>query len=550
MKTRILLIVMLAFIGLSGRGQVTFQKTFQAIFTPYPTEQAVGLVQLSNGDYMMTTDSLQIHCSNITARNIKTDSLGREIWNNEIDGGYPGRIEKTVDGGVIIASSYSNSFLLMKMDSLGNHQWTKWMGAPTNCIVNSGGYVYYDHDFIGQFVKQMDDKGYIISCLIYDNSDSLSKYLLIKTDSLGTIIWSKFFDKNYSLRNGCTIALAGHGASQGFVFCTHLSDSTAFSTTKLVVTRVDNNGNIVWSNNYVSSYYYQHGYYISSTNDHGFIITGSLADTGQINNLDWVLMVKIDSGGVVQWAKGYESLNPYFTWGIAVKPTTDNGYIVGGSSALYGHVAMEHSILLKTDSVGNIQFSKSYFGNNNFCYTTDVIQAMDGGYAFCGDLYDTIPNLRGKIYFVKTDRNGNVPCFDSSFTLVPHDVNFISHPWGNELTIPVNSSAWGFYMSHDSIVSKDICHPENVEEIISNDKILVYPNPFSTQATLTLQGTYHNPSLLIYNLIGQEVSSIPIGTNNQVTIPRSNLPAGIYFYKVKEDNKEVLGIGKMVISDN
>ncbi len=88
--------------------------------------------------------------------------------------------------------------------------------------------------------------------------------------------------------------------------------------------------------------------------------------------------------------------------------------------------------------------------------------------------------------------------------------------------------------------------PAGINETKTQQRISISPNPFSTQTTLTLQGTYHNPSLFIYNLLGQEVRSIPIGTNTQITIPRGNLPAGMYFYKLIEDNKEVLGIGKII----
>ncbi|MEI6815716.1 MAG: T9SS type A sorting domain-containing protein [Bacteroidota bacterium] len=77
--------------------------------------------------------------------------------------------------------------------------------------------------------------------------------------------------------------------------------------------------------------------------------------------------------------------------------------------------------------------------------------------------------------------------------------------------------------------------------------LLLSPNPFTTTTTLSLQGAYHNPTLFIYNLLGQEVRSIPVGTNKQITIPRNQLPVGMYFYKLIEDNKEVLGTGKMII---
>jgi hypothetical protein len=78
-------------------------------------------------------------------------------------------------------------------------------------------------------------------------------------------------------------------------------------------------------------------------------------------------------------------------------------------------------------------------------------------------------------------------------------------------------------------------------------QISLSPNPFTTTTTLTLQGTYHNASLFIYNLLGQELKSIPVGTNTQLTINREHLPAGMYFYKVIDENKEVIGIGKMIV---
>ncbi len=32
-----------------------------------------------------------------------------------------------------------------------------------------------------------------------------------------------------------------------------------------------------------------------------------------------------------------------------------------------------------------------------------------------------------------------------------------------------------------------------------------------------------------------------------ISIPRGNLPAGMYFYKLIEENKEVIGIGKLLV---
>ena len=40
---------------------------------------------------------------------------------------------------------------------------------------------------------------------------------------------------------------------------------------------------------------------------------------------------------------------------------------------------------------------------------------------------------------------------------------------------------------------------------------------------------------------------ISVGTNTQLTINRKRLASGMYFYKLIDENKEVIGIGKMVI---
>jgi len=84
-------------------------------------------------------------------------------------------------------------------------------------------------------------------------------------------------------------------------------------------------------------------------------------------------------------------------------------------------------------------------------------------------------------------------------------------------------------------------------------QISLYPNPFSTTATLVINGveTQCIASLQIYNLLGQEVKTIPI--NNQKEIPikvginRDNLPDGMYFYKIITNKNETLATGKMVI---
>ena len=76
----------------------------------------------------------------------------------------------------------------------------------------------------------------------------------------------------------------------------------------------------------------------------------------------------------------------------------------------------------------------------------------------------------------------------------------------------------------------------------------VYPNPFTTQTTLTLPNTQtlKHPNLLtLYDLAGRVVKQCRVNTSPYI-IYRDNLDAGMYFFSVK-DGESIVGTGKVVI---
>lgn len=77
---------------------------------------------------------------------------------------------------------------------------------------------------------------------------------------------------------------------------------------------------------------------------------------------------------------------------------------------------------------------------------------------------------------------------------------------------------------------------------------LFHPNPFSESTTLTLNKNYSNIELTIYNIMGQEVKNIRNISGIEVKLKRENLTDGIYFYKLKQDLKNI-SVGKLIIMD-
>lgn len=135
-------------------------------------------------------------------------------------------------------------------------------------------------------------------------------------------------------------------------------------------------------------------YSMQSTSDGGYILAGSsVSNDGDLTNNKgagdyWI--VKIDSVGTLQWQKSYGGSEN--DEALSVKQTTDGGYIVAGMSKSIDGDINDHqgSItdydywVLRLDSSGNIIWKKSYGGfADDKAYA--VQQTTDGGFIVAGE---------------------------------------------------------------------------------------------------------------------------------------------------------------------
>jgi len=81
-----------------------------------------------------------------------------------------------------------------------------------------------------------------------------------------------------------------------------------------------------------------------------------------------------------------------------------------------------------------------------------------------------------------------------------------------------------------------------------NNQIIIYPNPFSTQTVLRTDNIFKNATVTIYNIYGQTVKQINNISGQEIILHRDNLPSGLYFVRLTEDNK-VITADKLVIAD-
>lgn len=76
--------------------------------------------------------------------------------------------------------------------------------------------------------------------------------------------------------------------------------------------------------------------------------------------------------------------------------------------------------------------------------------------------------------------------------------------------------------------------------------ISIAPNPFSNQTAFQSNIPLKNASLLVYNSIGHLIKTINHINGQQITFSRDNLPNGLYFAHLMQDNKSIY-IQKLII---
>lgn len=103
------------------------------------------------------------------------------------------------------------------------------------------------------------------------------------------------------------------------------------------------------------------------------------------------------------------------------------------------------------------------------------------------------------------------------------------------------------YTSKILIKTSTFCYLTGISESTRND-VRVYPNPFSTQATLLVENPLKNATLIINNSFGQTVNVIENINGNTVVLNRDNLVTGLYIISLTEENN-ILYKGKIVITD-
>jgi hypothetical protein len=154
---------------------------------------------------------------------------------------------------------------------------------------------------------------------------------------------------------------------------------------------------MLWSRTYGGSAEDQ-GSWVQQTRDGGYIVTGFFG-AGDTN----VYLIKTDSLGDTLWSRSYGGSS--WDCPLSGQQTADGGYVVVGYTESFGAGGYYDVYLIKTDSLGDTLWSRTY-GGSGIDYGNFVQQTTDGGYIVVG-YTESFGDVYGDVYLVKTDSLGD-----------------------------------------------------------------------------------------------------------------------------------------------
>ncbi len=76
------------------------------------------------------------------------------------------------------------------------------------------------------------------------------------------------------------------------------------------------------------------------------------------------------------------------------------------------------------------------------------------------------------------------------------------------------------------------------ENLLLDNTLTIYPNPFTAQTTITFSETQKNTTIKITDLLGKEIKTINF-TGKQLVLEKENMKAGIYFVQTTDIQKHI-----------
>lgn len=432
-----------------------------------------------------------------------------------INDDYGYSLSKTFDSGYIISTPYNNGlWAIIKTDSQGDTSWIK-----TYSFLNSS----LNYQFTNSIIQTSDSNYVIIGSLSDSNS------FVLKVNTIGDTLWLKKSGHGFSPVVYRKIVEDNFG---NLIIIGSVEIIQANLCCAPIMKKLDNNGNVISTWSSIIPCPYSTGCRLQEIFvdiEGNYLVSGDAPSP----NVPNPRLTKVDTAGNVVWNKYYNITQASIN---GITQTQDSSYLLVGPNYSGG----DSTLLYKTDINGNLIWLKKYKGNS-IGWQGASIDTTNNGYLISG--------TNGNITLMKIDLNYNFLWSNEFGGSLDEKIGQMKSTNDGGSIIVGSTKSYGAG-GYDVYLIKTDQNGLLVGqlEIESKENILIYPNPFSTQTTLQSDFTFNNATLTMYNIQGQSVKQIKNIFGKTTILSRDNLPSGLYFLHIIEDNK-TFSIAKLLITD-
>ena len=220
----------------------------------------------------------------------------------------------------------------------------------------------------------ISDGGILATGSYVDSTNQQSEIEIIKLDSSGNFLWKSVFggiryDAGFTSIETPDKGFLTLGWTRSFGFGNN-------SNRDMILVKWDSLGNKLWHRTYGSTNF-DGGTGITATADGNYLLAGY---SGVPNNKTRCWIIKIDISGNVIWSHTYDDGSGELWW---AKERFD-GTIVGVGSSKDNFINYDDGYIVKTDSLGILQWDRMFNQNGNHSYFRDFDFTLDGGYICAG----------------------------------------------------------------------------------------------------------------------------------------------------------------------
>lgn len=478
-----------------------------------------------------------------------------------------------VDDGYVISGGTGHEMsqdwrvvAFMKIDKLGNKQWSKIIGDTIAQYWNGNS---------GSLIRTYDNNYAFGGTIEYYNGQSEARAIICKLDTNWDVMWVKEYGDNYGILDTVN---SGNQVKQtydsGFILGGEQYYYSRLITTMLLI-KTDMYGNKLWEKTFGTAGF-NRGYSVIQTSDSGYAIGGFWYIPGHPIWTGDPIVIKTDNSGNQQWIK---NLGGGFLDNKAMICLDHVGNIIVGTNYTYemsGSDPKSKINIIKLDNQGNIIWNKQYgeiFLNN---WLLNIRALVDGNIIAVGESYDPSPEAFSKGWILKVDSNGD------SLWLRDYKLLYGNYSF-NSLSDIIQTSDLGYLAcgdvfpaqpdtgSQDAWVIKldsvGCPYPEcdttvGIVEIpyAGIEELVIYPNPAAEWLHVTgCRLQVHNRRsansnrqsanyLCIYDIYGRKVEEVlvPAG-QDQVRVDVAGFRNGIYV-AVLYSEKQIVGRKKFVVA--